>query len=152
MMGWAANLGSLRPNPLKDYAPLHNRAVDPRDRQAPAAAPAQPDVFFHARRTGATTPRRLDPMHAPHPPFATTRSVRDVPSSAAHGGYLKKRGDVTVWRSGRPAEQNYARKHISMGGGTAFAESARRAPFPYTRPEASALEGFPGLVNNSYMR
>lgn len=83
LMTWAANSGSLRPNPLMDYAPLRNRAVDPRDRQAVPATPLPPDVFCHARRR-VSTPRRLEPV----PPTSPSGSER---------AYLKKQTDVTVF-------------------------------------------------------
>jgi hypothetical protein len=87
LMTWAANSGSLRPNPLMDYAPLRNRVVDPRDRQALAAAAPAPDVFYHARRTTAVTPRHLNPM----PPTDAS------PRSMSERAYCKKQSDVTVF-------------------------------------------------------
>ena len=78
LMTWAANSGSLRPNPLMDYAPLRNRAIAPRDQQRVAPAPPPRDVFHHARRT--TTPRRLPKMDE---------------STAGSGTYNKARSDVT---------------------------------------------------------
>jgi hypothetical protein len=65
-------------------------------------------------------------------------------SSSRRRGFLLERS--------RPPPQNFGRKHMGMGGGTQFVEHVRQAPFPYMRPEAHALEGFPGLVNNSYTR
>ena len=78
LMTWAANSGSLRPNPLMDYAPLRNRAIAPRDQQRVAPAPPPRDVFHHARRT--TTPRRLPKMDE---------------CTEGSGTYNKARSDVT---------------------------------------------------------
>lgn len=94
LMTWAANSSSLRPNPLMDYAPLRNRAVDPRDRQAVAAAAPPRDVFFHARRA---TPRRLDPV----PPTGGS-----VSGSASARPYLKKQSDVTAFHEAAQKTSN----------------------------------------------
>lgn len=87
LMTWAANSGSLRPNPLMDYAPLRNRVVDPRDRHAVAASAPAADVFYHARRA---TPRRLVPVP---PADSLTSRLQRGPERA----YLKKQSDITVF-------------------------------------------------------
>jgi hypothetical protein len=93
LMTWAANSGSMRPNPLMDYAPLRNRTVGPRDRQALAPQPPPPDVFFHARRR-VVTPRRLEPVAGGGSVPGATATSREPDSPR---GYLKKRSDVTVF-------------------------------------------------------